>query len=284
MNFLFVPAVLACLTVAIFFMQHGMIYFPRQYAFPSVPAGVQALEFETGQGRQVCFYVPPTSAGEAVPKRLWLVWGGNASLALDWLDFVRGFPDSEAGFLLVEYPGYGKSSGRAGPHSIQEVSEKALGVLAEHLAESRQMLEARLHLLGHSLGAAASLQFAVRHDVQRIVLVAPFTSLRDMAVRVVGYPLNYLTLHRYDNRARLRELAATHPDRKIFILHGDRDEIVPVKMGRELAGMFPKMISYREIPGGDHNAILGMAEQEIFAAMLGDQAESWSESRTPNDS
>jgi len=46
----------------------------------------------------------------------------------------------------------------------------------------------------------------------------------------------------------------------VVIIHGSVDETVPVKMGRDLAGLFPGWIVYHEIAGADHVGILKTSE------------------------
>ncbi|MFH0794481.1 MAG: hypothetical protein V2A74_10675, partial [bacterium] len=118
------------------------------------------------------------------------------------------------------------------------------------------------------IGAAAGLNYAVRHPVRRVVLVSPFTSLSDMARRAVGWPLCKLLLEDYNNRARLRQLANRKNPPTVAILHGANDDIIPVGMGRELSETFPEMIAFTEIPHCDHNWILSVAEKQIHAAMM----------------
>ena len=121
--------------------------------------------------------------------------------------------------------------------------------------------------MGHSLGAAAILLFAADHNPNKIVLVSPFTSLRDMACRMVGKPLCYLAKHNYDNRARLKEVVEKKPVPEIYIIHGSRDEVIPVTMGRELGEEFSAVVQYQEIPNSSHNTIFMLAEDQIFTAM-----------------
>ena len=104
--------------------------------------------------------------------------------------------------------------------------------------------------------------------MKRIVIVSPFTSLYDMARLTFGWPLCHLLIDRFDNRARLAELAARKPRPAVTIIHGDTDNIVPVTMGRELAGLYPDWIHYIELVGGDHNFILTSAEHQITGAMF----------------
>ncbi|MCA1764735.1 MAG: hypothetical protein LC633_00515 [Desulfobulbaceae bacterium] len=129
--------------------QHRLIYYPRSYVGkPPLPERGEVLGYNTGQGRQAAFYLPPAGDPGQVPGRLWLMFGGNASLALDWLGLIKDFPDPEAAFLLVDYPGYGRSEGRPGPAAILESAETALLALAAHLGAPPADLERRrFHLL-----------------------------------------------------------------------------------------------------------------------------------------
>ena len=262
----------AAFTGILFFGQHKLIWFPRAYGAAykaELPKNAVELRYTTSQGSQCSFYLPPKSAAAARPERVWVLFGGNGSLALDWTDFLRNDPDKNDGFLLVDYPGYGLCQGSAEPANIEESADKALASLAAHLEMKPDELESKLNVLGHSIGAALALQFAVHHPVRQVVLLSPFTSLREMGRRTVGWPLCLLVRHNMDNRARLRELASLAPQPSVTIFHGTDDAVIPTGMGRSLAAMFPKMITFHEVPGATHDSIVDDAETEIFSAMNG---------------
>ena len=261
---------IAFLVLILYLFQHHLIYHPRSYDFRydfQKFENLIELNYQTAEGSQVSFYLPPRQKNNSLPEELWVFFGGNAALALDWYDFVYHYPNQAAGILLIEYPGYGKCEGNASPSSILDSTEAAMDRLAQHLEVKRGLLEEKLHILGHSLGSGAGLQFAVRHPVQKILLVSPFTSLQEMACRTVGKPLCYLLKHHFDNNARLSELVTRVPIPKVYIIHGARDQIIPVAMGQMLAKNFSSMITYLEIPHADHNFIFSLAEQEIYQAM-----------------
>ena len=69
-------------------LQRSFIYYQRRYPAAVVQRalsrGVTAIEFQTSQGKQVAFLYR-TVASDRPPRRLWLMFGGNAMLALDWL-------------------------------------------------------------------------------------------------------------------------------------------------------------------------------------------------------
>jgi pimeloyl-ACP methyl ester carboxylesterase len=263
--------VLTALTVVVLLLlfQQFLIYHPRRYsadAFARYPFLIP-LGYTTAQGRQQAYYSQQSVYPVQLPHRLWIVFPGNASRALDWVDFLNPPPDSRDGFLLIDYPGYGECEGSPSPVAIQASADGAFACLAQSLHSQPEILEKHINLLCQSIGCATGLNFAVGHPVDRIILLSPFTSLREMAQRMVGWPLCWLLLHNFDNRVRLRELAARQHPPKVMIFHGDADTTVPIAMGRQLASMFPGMISFREIPGAEHNTILFDAQSQIFAAM-----------------
>ena len=256
--------VVLAVAAIIHFCQHSLIYHPRPYgaAYSRVlpPHGVE-IEYALPFGKQTAFYVPPPNDS---PKRIWLAFCGNGSLALDWTGLLPGYPPNGDAFLLVDYPGYGKNSGYATIDSTRATAEGALSALAHRLHVDEAQLT--LCVIGHSLGAAAAVDFAVHRRVQRIVLAAPFTSLRDEAATIVGQHLARLLLENYDNRGNLLEIYKRNPQARIAIFHGTDDNDIPVQMSRALAKEFPAII-YHEIGGADHLTVMENARDQIIATM-----------------
>jgi pimeloyl-ACP methyl ester carboxylesterase len=253
----------------VYFSQHAMLYHPRPYDARYanfLPTDGVELRFNIIAGKQVAFYLPRGS-GQQLPERIWVAFCGNGSLALDWTGLIAQDRHPGDGFLLIDYPGYGKSEGYATIASTRAAADNAIAALAKHFGTTKENLEPRLCVLGHSWGTAVALDFAARHSVQRIVLIAVFTNLREEAALVVGGPLSYLLSENYDNRERLRELSQRLPPPRVQIFHGTNDDIIPVRMGQELAQTFPAFVRFHPIAGGDHLSPLFTAAAEILAAM-----------------
>ena len=261
---------IALLTPIIFLLgcQSRLIYYPRPYGqlhlAQAQKVGVVSLEHRTSEGRQVAHYVPPTSSTETAPRRIWICFAGNGSLALDWL-FMRSSWAAEDACLLVDYPGYGLCEGKPNPARIRASTLDAIKALARHQGTSTEEMTPRLAVLGHSIGCAAGLMLAHDLGIQRIVLISPFTTMTEMGRRVLGWPLCYLNLHRFDNRHHLD--AAVRKGAKVMVFHGMDDDIIPVEMSRELAASHPGSVQLTEIPNAGHNDILDFAEAQIRRAL-----------------
>ncbi|MBI5154036.1 hypothetical protein HZA57_02265, partial [Candidatus Poribacteria bacterium] len=109
-----VVSAFALLAAALFFYQRRMIYFPRPYEQTykfGLPERLVEVGYETRDGHQVAFYLPPGAQPGQPPRRLWVMFHGNAATALDWLDIVEKIETPGVGFLLVDYPDYGLCQG-----------------------------------------------------------------------------------------------------------------------------------------------------------------------------
>lgn len=255
------------------FLEHALLYHPHPYRAnyrQLLPAGAVELRFETKAGRQTAFFVPPNDRA-ALPNRIWVAFCGNGSLALDWLPLVREDHRPGDAFLLIDYPGYGESEGWPNVANTRAAAEGALLALAARLGVAPATFEPRLDTLGHSLGAAAALDFAGQHpQVGRVILFAPFTSLREEAAFFLGGALARLLPDDYNNRAVLRSLAQRLPPPRVVIFHGMEDGLILPRMGRELAAAFPGLVSFRAIPGANHDTIVGAAEEAVLEIMAAD--------------
>ena len=259
-TWLFLALVIVGLVSLLVLFQDRFIYFPLRYSATELreakTAGVQEVRFRTSQGNQVAFFWRREDS-EIAPENIWLLFGGNGDLALTWLGLVRAFPNSHAGYLLIDYPGYGICQGRPNPQTILENAECAQQTLLEN--QGWKSGSETLSVLGHSLGGAAALQFAAKHTVRKIVVISAFTTMDEMIRTQIRTPLGRLLRHRFDNIAALKAIL-THPEvPEICIFHGQADEIVPVKMGRSLAKLDPNRIKFIEISGARHNDIVQLA-------------------------
>jgi len=242
--------------------QSKILYQPRSYAPATIAQeDAEELAYITDQGTQRAWIHPAKAVDTGT---VWLVFGGNGTVALDW----PGWLPLRQGrtFVLVDYPGYGASEGRPTPGHLRDSIRALLPALATHWKTTPEALQPRLRVFGHSLGAAAALMAMNELSIQRGLLLAPFTRMKDMAQRVVGWPLCEVLHHRYDNIAELERLQKRGGSR-VIICHGTVDEVIPVEQGRRLGQLFPELVSYEDLPGARHNRVLSTHRTELHALM-----------------
>jgi uncharacterized protein len=248
--------------------QSRILYYPRSYA-----AGVtdewqektqgRPLDFTTSQGRQRAFLQGNLKS----PRNLWIVCGGNGTVALDWSDWIAAHAPAEDAWLLVDFPGYGHCEGKPNPGRIRESLRAVVPMAAGSVGLSTAPDASRLRFFGHSLGAAACLMAATEFGIREGVLLSPFTSTMEMSRMLLGVPLGFLVTHRFDNEARLDEIIAKGPA-KIVILHGTDDEVIPVEMSRKLARGRETAVRLLEIHGAHHNDIAQRHPEQLVRALL----------------
>ena len=260
--------------LAVFYLiQDRMIFHPRPYPAGYVAdarsRGAVTVAYKAGGLAMTAYYVPPAdgsrpettgTAAIPVPRRLWLVFGGNGSLALHFQHLAATCPDRSAGFLLVEYPGYGDCPGSPSVAGTRLAANGAAAALARRMGFDSTAALAKsttFGAAGHSLGAAVALRFADDHpETTRLTLLAPFTRLSDMVRRVAGPGVSLLLKRDFDNIARLRELSKRTAHPAIAIVHGARDTLIPATMSRTMAAEFGNMVTLAELPDADHQTVV----------------------------
>lgn len=237
-----------------------------QGEFEQRPENVM-FEFYTDKGRQVAYYLPPVVDSGVVPEKLVVMYPGINSIALGWLKFIKLHEDTGAGYLLIEYPNRGFSEGAMRPEENYENSIGALKALAKHYGVEK--VTASLRLLGHSFGTGMALHFAAMEHVDDIVLVAPFSDLKE-GVKQKSWFLAMIMPSQIDNRELIREILAQKDSPQITVLHGRQDATLPFSMGKELVQLAPSKVRFYPFDHDDHTSVLTKRRDLIFKLLLTD--------------
>jgi hypothetical protein len=154
-----------------------------------------------------------------------VLFQGNAGNIADRVFKVVPFLQEGWGVLLVGYRGYGGNPGQPTEAGLYADGRAALDYLAQ-----QGVVPGWLVLYGESLGSGIAVQMATEIRTGALVLEAPFTSLADMAQRQFPYfPARRLVIDRFASLAKIGSIPTP-----LLILHGERDAIVPVDLGRRL--------------------------------------------------
>ena len=236
-------------------LEPRMIYFPGPA--PALTPAAAGLAFE-----EAAF---PTADGETL-RGWWipaadprapvvLFFHGNAGTREHRIEILQGFHRAGLGVFIFDYRGYGGSTGRPSEAGLLLDGEAAFDWLRGNTGD------APIVFYGHSLGGAVAAVTALRRPAAGLILESVFTSVPDMAIRVVPLPfVRYVVKTRFDTRAALGAL--TQP---LLLIHGDADEVVPFSMGRRLfeASAAPDK-TFRAVPGSGHNDVFVVGGEEYW--------------------
>jgi len=217
-----------------------------------VVAGGERIELIMRDGtRLVGWYLPPKEAGRGpAPGLLWF-YGNGETIGAIW-PVIRDFRPPGAALVVVDYPGYGASRGRATEAGIYEA-----GALAyQALANKSSVDPKRIYVYGRSLGSAVATRTAADNPTAGLILESPFTSARDMAGRTYRiFPL-FLVRLKLDNLATIRRVHCP-----VLVFHGTADRLVPMDMGRQVAEAAPGAKEFVMIEGAGHNETYALGGQ-----------------------
>jgi len=213
---------------ALFAGQRALLFpAPSLSGAPPRPNDAEVVRLEIAGGSVEAWYLPPL-VGARGPAPLLLFTHGNGELIDYWPSEFEEPRRWGLAVLLVEYPGYGRSSGKASQRSLTAT------VLAAFDWASRQpsVDPTRIIAYGRSVGGGAATALASERPVAAMILESTFTSVPVFARRF-GAPA-LLVRDRFDNLAVVRRFT-----RPLLILHGEHDEMIPVAQGRALHAAQP---------------------------------------------
>ena len=251
-------ATYAAICAVAYFGNRLFMYFADPTRIPPAAVGlaeVEEIEITDADGVILIAWQAPAKGDRPVV----LYFHGNAANAANRAEKIERIIASGFGIFYLNNRGYGGSGGR--PTEEANIAD-ALAAY-DHLI-ARGVPAERIVAYGESLGSGQAVPLAAKRRVAAVVLEAPLTSTVDVGRRVYFWlPLRWLVIDRYDNERNIR--AVTAP---VLILHGERDSIVPVVMGRRLydAAKEPKRIEL--FPRGGHNDLFDHGAWEKAEAFL----------------
>lgn len=238
-----VVVIYAAIVAAAYFRQRGMMYFPdRERVSPASVglAGVEELTFPSDDGVELIAWFKAPAEGRATI----LFFTGNAGSAAWRAERVRHYISRGYGFAILNYRGYGGSTG----------SPSEQGLIADGLAAAEQLAQrgiepAGIVLHGESLGAGVAVQVATHHAFKALVLEAPFTTAVDVAAKAYPYlPARWLMHDRFESVNHIADVKAP-----VLIVHGEADELIPVSFGRRLFEAAAQPKSLLIVPNAGHS-------------------------------
>lgn len=251
-----VAIVYAAIVILLFLFQSRLVYFPQiGRAITTTPQayglGFEPVEIRTEDGETLhAWWVPAKD-----PRGTILFFHGNAGNISHRIDYLLMFNRLGYAALIVDYRGYGKSTGTPS----EEGTYRDASAAWRWLTQTRGLRPDDIVFVGESLGGAVAGWLAVRHPPRALVLMSTFTSAPDLGAQVYPFiPVRLISRFSYDNRAYVGQIKVP-----VLIAHSREDDIIPFAHGRKIFEAASEPKQFLEMHGGHNDGFIFMREEWV---------------------
>lgn len=224
-------------------MQERLIFHPGKlsdgYKFDLGPED-EEIFLETLDGERInALYFAGTS------HKIVLYFHGNAGDISSWQDVSEDFVRLGYHFFLIDYRGYGKSSGSLSENGLYADARAAW----DYITNVKHFTPESIVIYGRSIGTGVAVELASHTQAEALILEAPYTDLSSLAKQKAPLFLPSLTLrYRFDNLSKVGRVRSP-----IVFIHGSDDRLIPPSHSKKLFDAFQGQKKLVIIEGGSHN-------------------------------
>lgn len=178
-------------------------------------------------------------------EKIIILYHGNAGSVCN-RGYVKDILEKTgASLLFVEYAGYANDT----QTPSQKLILNDVRNIQHYLQNNHYQ---KVVVYGESIGSGPASYHASLGTVDQLILVAPFSRLKDIATdKFPIYPIDLLLTENYDNISWLTEYMGD-----VAIFHGNKDDVIPHEFSQKLFDGIPsKNKSYFLIDEAGHNDI-----------------------------
>ncbi len=249
----------AALTGMVYLMQEKLLFLPGEARYGD-PSGIGLtyeevrLSTEDGESLQA-WWIPRSDARGTV-----LFFHGNAGNITTRLETIRTLHRLGLNTFIIDYRGYGASSGRPTEKGLYRDAESAW----RYLIGERGLPPAEIVLYGRSLGAAVAIWLAERVPEGALIAESGFTSVPEIGAYHYPYlPVRMLSRMQFDSLARIGNCRSP-----VLVIHSREDEIIPFSHGERLFEAAAEPKRFVELSGTHENSFV--LSHETYSEAISD--------------
>lgn len=239
---LYILGGIVLLSVIIYFVQEKFIFKPEKLhaAFEyKYDAPFRELFFDVEEGVSINglhFHVEK-------PHGLVLYFHGNSRSIKGWAKYAKDFARYNYDVVLVDYRGFGKSTGDRSEHDMLNDMQFVYNTLCEKYPQNH------LIVYGRSMGSGFATKIASDNTPRYLILDAPYFSFAKVVKRFLPIlPLKFVLRYHLRTDKWLPKVNC-----HTYIIHGTKDWLIPIKNSEKLQALNPRKITLIKIEGGGHN-------------------------------
>lgn len=235
------------------------LFHPRREPLDHLSGGIPTQT--ECDGAVVCGYLHENRTTDC----LLVLFHGNGEVAADYESLAAIFTGTGASFWVVDYRGYGRSTGAPSFSHMLRDAETILDDLPR-IAQARGRPFRHVLLMGRSLGSASAIHgVCERGDcVNGLILDSPFADGLALIQRLGGPSLERAEMPGLeDNVVKISKCALP-----TLIIHGTNDRIIPISDAEALHAACPSVHKrLLRVQGAGHNDLLAVGFQEYCHAL-----------------
>ena len=186
-----------------------------------------------------------------------LFFHGNAGNISGRLESVQQFHQLGLNVLIVDYRGYGQSTGSPSEEGIY----RDAAACWRYLTGTQGVASQKIIVFGRSMGGGAATWLAAREQPGGVILESVFTNVPDIGAHHYPFlPVRALAANQFDNKSRVDEIEAP-----TLFIHSREDRIVPFTLGRQVYEAAAEPKQFLEIEGGHNDGFLVSKEEYLRA-------------------
>lgn len=191
------------------------------------------------------------------PKGVVLYLKGNSKSIKGWGKFAVDFTRHRYDVIMVDYRGFGKSTGRRSQNAIKNDLQFVYNKIREKVNEKY------IILYGRSLGSGFATKLASTNQPKMLILDAPYYSLTHVTKRYMPFmPLSVIMRYPLPTYKWLKYVECP-----IHIIHGTNDKLIPFSSSVKLSKIKPNLTRLWPVIGGGHK---NLNTFESYHQMLSD--------------
>lgn len=249
----YIIAGIAILSVMAYLVQERLIFKPEKLK--------QDFEFRyDAPFREYFFDIEPGVRINALhffrkeAKGLILYFHGNTRSIKGWARYAKDFYRYDYDVMLVDYRGFGKSTGK---RSEKEMLND-MQIIYDQL--KTEYPEDHLIVYGRSMGSGFATKIASDNNPRYLILDAPYFNFLRVIERFLPIlPVRFVLRYHLRTDKWLPKVKC-----HTYIIHGTRDWLIPIRHSESLQKINPSKITLIRIHGGGHNNLPSFDEYHNF--------------------
>jgi len=188
------------------------------------------------------------------PKGLMVYFHGNTRSIKGWAKYARDFYRYDYDVVLLDYRGFGKSTGKRSEKEMLNDMQFVYNQLKEKYSENY------LIVYGRSWGSGFATKLASDNNPRYLILDSPYFNFTRVIERFLPIlPIRFvLRYHLRTDKWILKVRCHT------YIIHGTKDRLIPIRHSEALQKLNPQKITLIRIHGGRHNNLPSFDEYHNF--------------------